>query len=71
MPYQLVYVIRVTKCATLRSSAEISTRDHNETIPSAPYKLLTTFTFLEDAIKTTQTANEFGAPRKHEGSPGR
>ena len=44
MPYQLVYVIRVTKCATL----EISTRDHNETISSAPYKLLTTFTFLEE-----------------------
>ena len=36
------------------------------TISAAPYKLLTTFTFREDAIKTTQTANEFGAPRKHE-----
>ena len=28
------------------------------TISSVPYKLLTTSTFLEDAIKTIQTANE-------------
>ena len=67
MPYQLVCVIQVTRCATLRSSAEISMRDHNEHNIAAPYKLLTTSTFLEDAIKTIQTANEFGAPRKHKG----